>query len=75
MLNEIGGGIVMGYYFIYVLEKSKSLYIPIFVHAIMNYAFVGVSVITVIGTGFYLQKLDKKKYSSKDSMKYFSTNN
>lgn len=61
MLNEIGSGIVMGYYFIYILDKSKSLYIPIFVHAIMNYAFVGVGIITMIGTGFYLQKLDKMK--------------
>ena len=66
MLSEIVGGILMGYYFIYILEKSNSLYIPIFVHAIMNYAFVGVGVITMIGSGFYLQKLDKKKYPSKD---------
>lgn len=59
MINEIGGGIIMGYYFIYLLEKSKSLYIPIFVHAILNYSRGGIGIITMIGAGVYLYIADK----------------
>jgi membrane protease YdiL (CAAX protease family) len=60
MRNEIGGGILMGYYFIYILDKSNSLYIPIFVHAIMNYAITSVSIITMIFIPIYLYTIDKK---------------
>ena len=61
MINEIGGGIIMGYYFIYLLEKSKSLYIPIFVHAISNYSRCGIGIITMIGAGIYLYIADKNR--------------
>ena len=61
MLSEIGGGIVAGYYFIYLLEKSKSLFIPVFVHAILNYTVGGIGVLTAIGTGVYFFILDRKK--------------
>lgn len=60
MLSEVGGGILMGYYFIYILEKSQSLYIPVFVHAIMDYSIGVVGIITIIGTAYYLRKLDKE---------------
>lgn len=61
MLSEIIGGIVLGYYFIYILEKSKSLFIPIFIHAILNYSVGGIGLITAIGTWLYLYKLEKNK--------------
>ncbi|MCT4618348.1 MAG: CPBP family intramembrane metalloprotease [Marinisporobacter sp.] len=61
MLNEIGAGIVFGYYFIYLLEKSKSLFIPIFVHAILDYTIGYIGILTAIGTGIYLFILDRKK--------------
>ncbi|KAB3529389.1 CPBP family intramembrane glutamic endopeptidase [Alkaliphilus serpentinus] len=54
MLSEIGGGILIGYYFIYLLEKSKSLFIPVFVHAILNYTVGIIGILTAIGTGVYL---------------------
>lgn len=60
MLNEIGSGIIMGYYFIYILEKSKSLYIPILVHTILNYSIGVIAIIPIIGTWVYLYKADKK---------------
>lgn len=60
MLSHIGGAIVSGYYFIYLLEKSKSLFIPVFVHAILDYSVGGIGVLTAIGTGVYLFKLDRK---------------
>ncbi|MBU5314631.1 hypothetical protein KQI38_21640 [Tissierella carlieri] len=61
MLSEIGGRIVAGYYFIYLLEKSKSLFIPVFVHAILDYTVGGIGVLTAIGTGVYFFILDRKK--------------
>ena len=61
MLGHIGGGIAAGYYFIYLLEKSKSLFIPVFVHAILDYTVGGIGIFTAIGTGVYLFILDRKK--------------
>lgn len=61
MLSEMGGGIASGYYFIYLLDKSKSLFIPIFVHAILNYTVGYIGILTAIGAGVYLFILDRKK--------------
>jgi membrane protease YdiL (CAAX protease family) len=61
MLNEIGGGIVIGYFFIYLQEKSKSLIIPVFVHAILDYTIGYIGIITAAGTGIYLLIQDRKK--------------
>lgn len=61
MLSEIGGGIAVGYYYIYLLEKSKSLLIPVFVHSILDYSVGSIGIITAIGTGAYLFILDRKK--------------
>ena len=61
MLSEIGGGIITGYYFIYLLEKSKSLFIPINIHAILDYQVGGIGVIVAIATGVYFFMLDRKK--------------
>jgi membrane protease YdiL (CAAX protease family) len=54
MLSEAGPGIVMGYYFIYLQEKSSSLFIPIFIHAILDYTIGFIGIFTAIGTGIYL---------------------
>ncbi len=61
MLSEIGGGIITGYYFIYLLEKSKSLFIPIYIHAILDYQVGGIGVIAAIATGVFFFMLDRKK--------------
>ena len=61
MLSEIGGGIAAGYYYIYLLEKSKSLFIPVFVHSILDYSVGNIGIIIAIGTGVYLFMLDRKK--------------
>lgn len=53
MSNEIGGGILMGWYFIYIQEKSKTLWIPILVHAILDYTVGGIGILTAIGTFLY----------------------
>lgn len=61
MLSEIGGGIAAGYYFIYLLEKSKSLFIPVLVHSILDYSVGSIGILTAIGTGVYLFIIDRKK--------------
>lgn len=38
MVNYIGGGIVMGYLFIYLQEKSETILIPILLHANLDYS-------------------------------------
>ena len=64
MLGEIGFGIIGGYYFIYLLERSKSLFIPIFVHAILNYSIGGIGILTALGTGIYLFINSRKEYTN-----------
>lgn len=53
MCSEIGGGIAMGCYFIYLQEKSKTLWIPILIHAILDYSFGYIGVYIAIGAFFY----------------------
>lgn len=48
MCSGIGGGILMGWYFIYLQEKSKTLWIPILVHAILDYTVGGIGIVTAI---------------------------
>jgi membrane protease YdiL (CAAX protease family) len=61
MVSEIGSGIIAGYYFIYLLEKSNSLFTPIFVHAILDYSIGGIGIITAIGAGIYLFIIDRNR--------------
>ena len=63
MLSQVGFGIVTGFYFIYLLEKSKSLSVPILVHTILNYSVGPIGTLTAVGAGFYLfqkDRLDRK---------------
>lgn len=49
MRNEVFGGILSGWYFIYVQEKSKTLWFPILIHALLDYSisFFGVLVAVI----------------------------
>lgn len=68
MLSWIGGGIAIGYYFIYLLEKSKSIFIPVFVHAILNYSVGYIGFFTAVCTAIYLFVTDKKNQSAHHSL-------
>lgn len=48
MCSEIGGGIIAGWYFIYLLEKSNTLWVPILVHAILDYSVGPIGIIAAI---------------------------
>ena len=39
ILSTIGGGIVSGYFFIYLEERGRTLLVPILVHALMDYSY------------------------------------
>lgn len=39
ILSTIGGGIVAGYFFIYLEERSRTLLVPILIHAILDYSY------------------------------------
>lgn len=49
MRNEVFGGILSGWYFIYLQEKSKTLWYPVLIHAILDYSvsFFGVLVAVI----------------------------
>lgn len=40
ILSELGGGILAGSIFIYIYKKSKSLIIPIMIHAILDFSSI-----------------------------------
>lgn len=54
MISQVGFGIAAGWYFIYIMEKSATLLLPIFVHAILNYTVGPLGVIVAIGVFLYL---------------------
>ncbi|BCN30411.1 CPBP family intramembrane glutamic endopeptidase [Anaeromicropila herbilytica] len=63
--SEIGGGILIGWYYIYLLEKSKSLWIPTLVHAIIDYSvsYIG-TIVAIIIFFYFLKKSRTEKYNS-----------
>ena len=61
MWDEIGGFIIMGWYFIYLQEKSKTLWIPILVHAILDYTVGPIGFLTAIGTLIYYLVKSKRQ--------------
>lgn len=39
MFNQVGGGIVSGFIFVLYLEKSNSIFVPILIHALLDYSY------------------------------------
>lgn len=62
MSKEIGGGIICGWYFIYLQEESNTLWIPILVHAILDYTigFIGIFTAIIIFIYFILKSRRQK---------------
>jgi membrane protease YdiL (CAAX protease family) len=54
MLNEIGGGIIAGLFFICLFEYSGSLLVPIMVHALFDYSYQWWGIIIGLVVFFYL---------------------
>ncbi|MBP1925612.1 hypothetical protein J2Z76_001471 [Sedimentibacter acidaminivorans] len=68
ILHEIGGGILSGWYFIYIQEKSGISWIPILIHAILDYSYLFFEPLVAIATLIYYIKLSKnhKKKEKED---------
>lgn len=62
MFNQLGGGIVSGLIFISYLEMSGSIFVPIFIHALLDYSYnvLGL-VVAVIVLGFLFISNRKNK--------------
>lgn len=62
MASEVGGGVLIGWFFIVLQEKSKTLWVPILVHAILDYT-VGIIglLVAVITFVYFLEKAKKEK--------------
>ncbi len=63
LCSEIGMGIVMGWYFIYLQEKSKTLWIPILVHAILDYTVGIIGIIVAIVIFIYFLMKSQRNHS------------
>ena len=63
MLSEIGGGVVGGGLFILLLEFSESLFVPIMVHALLDYAKMWGLWLTIATFGYllFINNIKKRK--------------
>ncbi len=61
MRVEVFGGILSGWYFIYLKEKSKTLWFPVLIHALLDYSFSFLGVLVAVSAFIHL-KIKSKKY-------------
>lgn len=66
MASTIGGGILSGWYFIILQERSKTIWIPVLVHAILDYTVGIIGLLVAIITLIYF--LEKTKVKPNDFM-------
>ncbi|BCJ99288.1 hypothetical protein bsdcttw_23290 [Anaerocolumna chitinilytica] len=59
MVSEVGGGVLIGWYFIVLQERSKTIWIPVLIHAILDYTVGIIGVVVAAVTLIYF--LDKTK--------------
>ncbi len=61
MLDEIGGGIIGGLFFIYLFEYSGSILVPIIIHALLDYSYEHLGIVVAVTTFVYLLLIRKKE--------------
>lgn len=61
MFNQLGGGILSGYIFILYLEKSNSVFVPILIHALLDYSYGILGIVVAIIVLAYLLITSKIK--------------
>ncbi|MGL5381348.1 lysostaphin resistance A-like protein, partial [Clostridium sp.] len=54
MFNQVGGGILSGFIFILYLEKSNSIFVPILIHALLDYSYSILGILVAIIVLVYL---------------------
>lgn len=60
MFNELAGGILGGFMFIFYLEKSGSIFVPILIHALLDYNYSILGLVVAIAVLVYLFITDKR---------------
>ncbi len=60
MRVEVFGGILIGWYFIYLQEKSKTLWYPVLIHAILDYSISFFGVLVAVIAFIHLRMESKK---------------
>ena len=64
------GGMVMGYAFIYLYEKSKSILVPILIHALLDYGYGLIGIVLGIGVvTWYIYRTKRENHRNDDSEK------
>ncbi|HCX62057.1 CPBP family intramembrane glutamic endopeptidase [Sedimentibacter sp.] len=63
MLYNIGGGIIGGWYFIYIQEKSGTLWVPVLIHALLDYSYMRFGFLIAIIVLVYYIRLSKENKS------------
>lgn len=54
MSSQIGGGVIGGFIFVFYLEFSGSIYVPILVHALIDYSYDIGGLLAAVATALYL---------------------
>lgn len=60
MRNEVFGGILSGWYFIYLQEKSKTLWFPVLIHALLDYSYSFFGAVVAVIAFIYLRMKSKR---------------
>lgn len=64
MRVEVFGGILSGWYFIYLQEKSNTLWCPVLIHAILDYSFSFLGVLVAVIAFINLRVKSKNKLNN-----------
>ena len=60
MVSQVGGGIIVGFIFISIMEKSQSIFVAILIHALMDYSYGSWGLIVLVLTFIYLYSNGKQ---------------
>lgn len=71
MRNYVFGGILSGWYFIYLQEKSKTIWVSVLIHALLDYSFSFFGPMVAIIVFIYLRLKSKKDLTFQGSVKEF----
>ena len=69
MFNHAGGGVLSSFIFILYLEKSDSIFIPILIHALLDYSYSALGILVAIIVLVYLLVVNKRNKEQKTFFK------
>lgn len=69
MRYEVFGGIISGWYFIYLQEQSRTIWVPVLIHALLNYTFSFFGQLLAVIIFIYFKLKSKKDLEFQTSVK------